>query len=111
MRAASLALAPTFFLALLLSLCPGDVSTLVLGGAEPPRDVTAMALGPPGPCDPAAAHLSAADRGDGRESISAAIDATPIGERRARAVAMTVFSLGTVIGAGFLAVFLIKRLL
>jgi len=33
------------------------------------------------------------------------------GERRVRAVAMTVFSLGTVVGAGVLVAFLIKRLL
>ncbi len=38
-------------------------------------------------------------------------DATPLNERRARAVAMTLFSLGSVIGAGVLAGFLIKRLL
>ncbi|HOG47123.1 MAG TPA: hypothetical protein PLJ35_02195 [Anaerolineae bacterium] len=40
-----------------------------------------------------------------------AADATPAGERGVRVVAMTVFSLGTVIIAGVLAGFLIKRLL
>lgn len=48
---------------------------------------------------------------DDGPDVRAAGNAAPISERRARAVAMTVFSLGTVVGAGFLAVFLIKRLL
>ncbi len=81
------------------------------GGALP-----AEALAPDGSAGPGAGSTGAiwpgAGCADARSSVAWVTgDAAPISERRARAVAMTVFSLGTVVGAGFLAIFLIKRLL
>jgi len=60
---------------------------------------------------PAAIRPGSGGAGANLAGEAIAGDATPISERRARAVAMTVFSLSTVVGAGFLAFFLIKRLL
>lgn len=73
------------------------------------RAVSARALAPPGEGEPALAPNPSAPQSTARR---VAADAPPsIGERRTRAVAMTVFSLGAVIGAGFLVGYLVKRLL
>jgi hypothetical protein len=109
------------FLSLLLFLALGHLPP----AAQPAGPASRPSLGPPAgllvqalqPDEGLAARAPQAGRPTAGSNVadlarpSVAGDATPISERRARAVAMTVFSLGTVVGAGFLAVFLIKRLL
>ncbi len=79
------------------------------GAAASAGAASAWAPAPPGEREPA---LAPGLPGPGRAAGQVVAEAPPsIGERRARAVAMTVFSLGAVIGAGALVGFLIKRLL
>jgi len=107
-------LAQALFVIVLLTLPAGRTSTVPgppaasLLGAGPPASFRATEARLPHGGENASGALAAE-----ANLVAQAIahDATPISERRARAVAMTVFSLGTVVGAGFLAVFLIKRLL
>ncbi len=113
--------AAALLLTLLLLLPVGSLpATLAPQAASLPRPgppsgaLPAERLGPagqPGSAGEQALWPGAAGGGAAWSAAGIAGDATPISERRARAVAMTVFSLGTVVGAGFLAFFLIKRLL
>lgn len=98
-----------FAITLLVFLQGGGMLVPVHAMASPGGGAAAWAPAPPGERGPGTiARQPGSERAASRVAADAPLS---IGERRARAVAMTVFSLGAVIGASFLVGYLIKRLL
>ncbi len=105
-------LAVALLVFLLGATMPGAAAPALARSASTAADTGTISTRPLTPPDDRVPALTSGRPGLERLASRAAAEApTSIGERRARAVAMTAFSLGAAIGAGFLLGYLIKRLL